>query len=251
MQNQPSESAYIDARPKYLWLLLLTFAMVIVTANWFDARLVVIWGHTLSPGTLIFPLTYLVADMITEVYGYKNARRAIWVAFIFNIIFLAYGQFLTYLPSPSFAATNIAFDELLKVNFTIVLASFISYIISETTNSYIVAKTKVKFAGQFLGLRFVMSMIIASGLDSIIFATIAYFGDMSFSALISMASLIWFTKLIIAAIGLPISVRLAKKLKQIEQSDIYDTDTNFNILSLDATYSSNDNYFGKVISGKF
>src|SRR5579883_2959033 len=115
----------------YLWFLTLSYTMVILLANWFDPRLIKIFNLTTDAGTLIFPLTFLLSDLITEVYGYKHARRAIWCGFFFNAIFIAYGQLIIHLPSPDFAANNAMFDTLLAMNVRILLASAISYLVAE------------------------------------------------------------------------------------------------------------------------
>ena len=79
-----------DIRPltqfKYMWFLMLSFSMVISIANWYDARLISLFGVVTSPGALIFPISFILSDTITEVYGYKNARLMMWAAFLFNVI---------------------------------------------------------------------------------------------------------------------------------------------------------------------
>ena len=82
-----------------LWFLTLTYTMIIVLANWFDARLIHLIGLDTDAGTLVFPLTFLLSDLVTEVYGYKFARRAIWCGFLFNAVFLIYSQIVIHLPS--------------------------------------------------------------------------------------------------------------------------------------------------------
>ena len=122
---------YIETSPKYLWFLMLSYSMLIAISNWYNARLIEIFGHVLAPGALIFSLTFLISDMITEVYGYKHARRAIWAALLFNVIFLIYGQILVHMPSPAFSTNNDAFDQILSANVYIIAGSFLSYVISK------------------------------------------------------------------------------------------------------------------------
>lgn len=248
MTEKTSPAIPIKIYPKFLWFLILSFAMIIAISNWFDARLISFRGGSLAPGTWIFSLSFLISGMITEVYGYKQARKTIWATLLFNILFLIYGQVLIHLPSPASAINNPAFDKLLSMNIFIILGSFASYIISEPINSYIVAKLKVKLRGQYLGLRFALSTIIAIGIDSILFSFIAYFNVLNIKEILSLIGMLWLIKTSVAAVGLPFSIRYAKKLKEIEQLDIYDKTTNFNILSLDANYSSNDNGFGHIIN---
>ncbi len=237
------DSKMIEMRPKFLWFLMLAYAMVIILANWFDPRLIQIFGLDTDAGTLIFPFTFLLSDMITEVYGYKQARRAIWCGFLFNIIFILYAQIIIHLPSPDYAEHNVIFDTLLTMNIRIIIASIISYFASEPLNSYVMAKLKIKMHGRLLGVRFVASTFIASGVDSFIFGGLAFYGLMSNSNLILLILTMWFIKVAIEIIGLPISTRLTKKLKSMEELDIYDTKTNFTIFSLNAAYKGSDNAF--------
>jgi uncharacterized integral membrane protein (TIGR00697 family) len=243
MNKQKDTTLVIQPFPRFLWFLSLAYTMVIVLANWFDPRLIDIFGLNTDAGTLIFPLTYLLSDVITEVYGYKHARRAIWAGFLFNAVFVLYGFIVTHMPSPSYPTINPLFDKLLTFNVRIILASAISYLTSEPLNSFIMAKLKIKMHGRFMGIRFVASTIIASGTDSIIFGVIAFYGLMSNYNLTALILTMWLIKVAVEILGLPISIKIAKKLKKMELLDIYDRRTKFNIFSLDAKYVSHDNEF--------
>jgi len=245
MRDSLVESKIIRLQPSYLWFLTLTYTMVIVLANWFDPRLIHIFGLDTDAGTLIFPFTFLLSDLITEVYGFKHARRAIWCGFLFNALFIIYGQIVIHMPSPDYPTNNKNFDTLLATNIRIILASVISYLISEPLNSMIMAKLKIKMKGHYLGIRFVSSTIVASGTDSLIFGIIAFYGTMNNANLTSLIFCMWLIKVFIEIVGLPISIRLAKKLKKLEELDIYDKKTNFTIFSLNADYTEKDNEFLK------
>ncbi|MFN7096963.1 MAG: queuosine precursor transporter [Gammaproteobacteria bacterium] len=233
--------------PKYLWLLMLSYAVVIILANWVDARLVQFGPLITDGGTLIFPLTFVISDVITEVYGYKHARRAIWCGFLFNSVTIFFGLIISSLPSPDFATNNDIFDQILAINFRITAASTLSYLISEPLNSLIMAKLKIKTAGKLMWLRFVFSTLLASGADSFIFGTLAFYGTMSSHDLLMLIFGMWFIKVLIEVAGLPISIPLSNKLKQLEQLDMYDDKTNFNLLSLDGDYQTEANHFHQEI----
>lgn len=241
--NTISHTSIITIQPRFLWFLTLSYAMVIAISNWFDSRLIEIFNLVISPGSLSFPLTFLLSDTITEVYGYKHARRAIWAAFFFNILFLFYGQLITHLPSPSFATENASFDKILRMNTWVVIGSFASYLISEPINSYILAKLKVLSKGQYLGIRFVVSTIAAAFIDSVFFITIAFHSSFSIPDLIQLMLDIWLVKTFVEIVGLPFSIRLSKWLKKQERLDVYDYDTNFNPFSLDVQYSTQNNLY--------
>lgn len=236
----------ISQHPKILWFLLTTYVSVILLANWFDIRLIKVFGLETDAGTLIFPLTFLCSDLITEVYGYKFARRAIWSGFLFNFIFIAYGQLVIHLPSPDYALnTNNNFDSLLGFNIRIILASTFSYFCAEPLNSYLMAKLKLKTKGKYISFRFVASTFTASFFDSFIFRSLAFGGTMPNHDLIYFNATMWLIKVMIEIIGLPISIHLAKSLKKHEGLDMYDTGTRFNIFSLDTSYNNSNNHFRK------
>lgn len=233
----------ISSKPKYLWFLTLSYSMVLVLSNWFDPRLIRIFGLNTDAGTLIFPLTFLLSDLITEVYGYKHARRAILCGFFFNLLFIVYGYAVTHMPSPSYAVNNGIFDLILTTNFWIIFASFSSYVVSEPINSFIVAKLKIKMKGQYMGIRFLLSTLFAAGLDSLIFGGFAFYWTMNLSNLAFFILTMWFIKVCIEFMLLPFSIRLAKFLKKSEKLDIYDHRTNFKLNSFDIDYTTKDNKF--------
>jgi uncharacterized integral membrane protein (TIGR00697 family) len=231
-------------QPRYLWFLILSYSMVMVLANWFDPRLIKIISLATDAGTLIFPFTFLLSDLITEVYGYQQARRAIWCGFLFNVIFILYGQLVIHLPSPDYAVSmNEKFDAILSMNIRIIMASTISYFCSEPLNAFVMAKLKLKFSGHQLALRFVSSTVLASGVDSLIFGTLAFYGLMSQEKLFFLVATMWFLKVTIELLGLPVSLWLTKKLKNAERLDIYDKNTHFNIFSLEVGYTKKDNQY--------
>lgn len=247
MLDSASQSKSLP-HPKYLWFLMLSFSMIISISNWYDARLVSIMGFTISPGALTYPLSFLVADCLTEVYGYKNSRLAIWATLFFNVLFLSFGQLVTHLPSPDFATDNNAFDRLLSMNMWIVCGSFTSYLIAEPINSYLIAKLKIFLHGRFIGVRFIFSTLIASFLDSIFFVSIAFYTTFGMNHIYSMILNIWLIKVAIEIMFLPISIRITQWLKRKEGIDIYDYQTNFNIFSLNTDYvTENNRYINKEV----
>lgn len=233
----------ITKQSRFLWFLTLFYVVVILLANWFDVRLIRIWHLVTDAGTIIFPLTFLLSDLITEVYGYKNARRAIWCGFLFNALFIVYGQIITHLPSPYYASLNKSFDTLLTMNVRIIIASTISYFCAEPLNSFIMSKLKILMQGRKILVRFVASTVVASGVDSFIFGSLAFYNVMSNYHLLTLILTMWLIKVIIELLGLPISIKLADKLKKLEMLDIYDWYTNYTLFSLNTQYTADNNSF--------
>ena len=159
--------------PAPLALLIMIYALLLVMSNLFDAKQISILGANLVPGVFLFILTYICSDVITEVYGYKFARLAIWLAFVFNLFYLGYTYLVYVLPSPHYALYQDAFEKLVTTNSRIVLASMVSYLIAEPINAFLIAKIKILFKGQYIGIRFILSTIASSIFDSFLFIYIA------------------------------------------------------------------------------
>ncbi len=230
--------------PKYLWLFQLSYVVVILIANWYDMRLIKLWFIESDGGILIFPITYIISDIITEVYGYKFARISIWLGFLYNIIFIVFGQIVTHLPSPHYALeTNAIFNKLVNFNIRIIIASTFAYVVSEPINSYIMSKLKIMSSGKFMFVRFVVSTVFSGLLDSFIFGTIAFYGVFKLSYLLKFNLTLWVIKVFIEIINLPLSISLVKKVKKLEKMDIYDFDTDYNLFNLNATYDCKNNKY--------
>ncbi len=238
-----SANKTITLQSRFLWFLTLSYVVVILLANWFDVRLIRIGNLVTEAGTIIFPLTFILSDLITEVYGYKNARRAIWCGFLFNLVFILYGQIVIHLPSPHYANLNKSFDVLLAMNVRIIIASTISYFCAEPLNSFIMAKLKIIMQGHNMAIRFVSSTLVASGADSFIFGVLAFYGVMSNHNLLALILTMWLIKIVIEIVSLPFSLKLANKLKQLEAINIYDWHTNYTLFSLNTQYNADNNAF--------
>ena len=232
----------IQMQPRVLWFLMLSYSMALVFANWFATRLMVVHGFTTDGGTLLFPLTFIITDMIAEVYGYKHARRAIWAGFLFNVLFLMYGHFVALFPVPDYYQSGDSFDQVIATSGRIVLASLVSYLCAEPLNIYLIAKMKIWLEGRKMALRFVISTVIAAAVDTVIFSSLAFGGIVPTNELATFMLTMWVLKVAVEVVGLPFSVRLAKYLKKHEQLDIYDNHTEFTLLSLDGTYSNSANH---------
>jgi len=232
----------ISVQPRYLWFLMTAYSVAIFAANWFDPRHVKIFGLCTGAGSIAFPLTYLLADTITEVYGYKNTRLAIWVGLLFYAICLFYGQFVLHFLDPH-SSYKTALTLFLSVNDHIIIATLASLLVAESINSYLVAKLKILFQGKYIGCRFLISTLTAYFFDELFYAPIAFYGLMNIKNFMHHMLDSWIFMVSIEILLLPLSVRIAKHIKNIEKSDIYDSKTSFNIFNLDTRYSEKDNRY--------
>ncbi len=220
-----------------LCLLQTSYTAVILLANWYDIRTISIAGLDTDAGTIIFPFSFLLSAIITEVYGYKNARKSIWLGFLFNILFIAYGQLIQLFPSPNYAiAVNKNFDSLLSFNIRIIIASTISYFCAEPLGSFLIAKLKIKTKGKFIALRFLFCVAMASGVDSTIFTLIGFYKLMQGHDILIFIRNMWIIKVAVEVLFVSLAAKLANWLKTSEKINIYDTNTNFNLFTLDSSY---------------
>lgn len=240
-EAEGSDNSKIIAPPKYLWFLILTYTMIIVLANCFTSRPIQIFTLITNAGVIILPLSFLMLSIITEVYGYKYARLAIWYGFLFSSVFIIYSFIITNIPSPLFPTNNNEFNYLLRGNEKIVVASLISYLVSEFLNSYCLAKLKIRTQGHCVTLRFTVSLLLAIVSSSIFFNIIKSYENIANNSLISAIINMCLIKMVIGIVSLTSLIRLADRLKKIEQLDIYDWQTKFNLFSLNIDYLKRDN----------
>jgi uncharacterized integral membrane protein (TIGR00697 family) len=212
-----------DSKPTYynhLWFLTLSYTVVIILSNWFDARLIQISFFVTDAGTLVFPLSFLLANIITEVYGLKAARTAIWCGFLFNSLFILYAQLIIHLPSPAFQTQNAAYDTVLSLNFRILMASMTSYLVSEPMNAWVMNAMKIKMHGKHQALRFFLVSLLVSIIDSSLFSILAFYQQMKPLDLIQFVLTMTVIKILIETLFLPLAVYLTGRLKAVNCSSV-------------------------------
>ncbi|WP_218813357.1 VUT family protein [Rickettsiella endosymbiont of Dermanyssus gallinae] len=238
--NNKSNEDIIEFSPRLLWFITLTYSMASLLSNWFIICTISLGGLTLNAGLLIFPIIFLLSNLITEIYGYKHARRAAWCALLFNVFFILYGLCVIYMPYPSYSKNNPLFDIVIITYLKSVFTSVISYFIAESFNLFFIAKLKLGMNGYHIKLRFLLTSSVSLIISGIVFSLIKIY-----SPLISteLPPIILFAGITLI-IGLSVAVYLTEKIKQLEKMDIYDTNTQFNLFSLEVNYTYDDNKFG-------
>src|SRR5512134_3599931 len=152
------------------------FVTCLLTANTISAKLIMVGGVVVTAGIVIFPLSYVLGDVLTEVWGYGVARRVIWLGFTCNAVMVAAIWAGGLLPSAPFGATQAAYDDVLGMAPRIMVASFVAYLAGEFANAFVLAKLKIATDGRWLWLRTIGSTVVGQGLDTVIFVTLAFAG---------------------------------------------------------------------------
>ena len=215
--------------PRFLAVLAL-FIGCLIAANIIAVKLIFIWGMLLPAAVIVFPVSYILGDVLTEVYGYRAARRVIWLGFVANLVVVAAIWAGGALPAVGFWKDQDAYDQILGAAPRILAASFIAYLIGEFTNSYVLAKMKIATNGRFLWARTIGSTLVGQGLDSAVFIAIAFIGILPTPALVTAIVTQWLFKSAYEACATPVTYGVVNYLKRSEGIDVYDRDTKFNPL---------------------
>ena len=206
------------------------FITCLITANIVATKLISVFGLVLPAAIIIFPMSYVFGDVLTEVYGYRKARRAIWLGFLCNFIAVAAIWVGQVLPPAVFWDGQAAYERVLGYTPRLLAASFIAYLVGEFANSLILAKMKIATKGRWLWMRTIGSTIVGEGLDSLVFMTLAFLGQMPLPVLASAIVSQWVMKSVYEAAVTPLTYKVVHFLKEKEGIDVYDYDTRFNPL---------------------
>lgn len=208
------------------------FVTCLLTANTIAAKLIVVAGVTLTAGIVIFPLSYVLGDVLTEVWGYAAARRVIWLGFACNLVMVVAIWVGGALPAAPFGASPAAYDEVLGQTPRILGASFVAYLVGEFANAFVLAKLKIATQGRWLWMRTIGSTVIGQALDSAVFVTLAFAGSLPGAALAGIILGQWIAKVLYEAAGTPLVYAVVAWLKAREHVDALDVDTDFNPIRL-------------------
>jgi uncharacterized integral membrane protein (TIGR00697 family) len=216
---------------KYIFLLPITAvftAALIVADTLSGAKVFTLYGLDLPAGTLVFPVSYLAGDILTEVYGYSISRRVIWSALGALLLMVCSYMLAQVLPPAGFWQNQAAFDAIFSQIPRVVAGSTTAYLCGEFVNSYIIAKMKVWMEGNIMALRFVVSTMFGELVDSVVFVAIAFTGVYAVPDLFNIVLSLWIVKVAWEVVALPFSLPFVRWLKRVEHEDYYDRHTDFN-----------------------
>jgi queuosine precursor transporter len=197
------------------------FVTALVVSNIIAVKLVEVSGRVFPAGLVIFPLSYVLGDVLTEVYGIKAARRVIWLGFACNLLALGAIQAAIHLPAADFWQENqAAYEQILGTTWRLFLASLSAYIVGELANAYVLAYMKAATRGRWLWTRTIGSTIVGEGLDSAIFITIAFAG--TGASLLNPIITTWLIKVGWETLATPLTYAVVGYLKRTEGVDVYD-----------------------------
>jgi hypothetical protein len=216
-------------------------ATSLVVSNIIAVRLIVLRLSdsielTLPAAIVLFPVAYIVGDVLTEVYGYSATRRAIWIAFGCNLLAVIAIWLAGVLPPAAFWTAGVyenpeqadqAYRAILGFTPRLLVASFLAYLVGEFLNSFVLAKMKLRTEGRYLWMRTIGSTLVGQGADSLIFITVAFYGFLTGAELGGAILSLWLVKSAYEALATPLTYWVVNALKRSEGIDTFDRNTDF------------------------
>ena len=217
---------------QYFDLVIAAFVFCLLISNLTATKLVTVGPLILDGGALLFPIVYIFGDILTEVYGYRYARRAIWAGFFGMILATVCFAIVGMMPYPAEYQNQGAYEAVLGFFPRIVLASLVAYLVGEFLNAFVLARLKVKTNGEKLWLRLIGSTVVGGLFDTIIFCLIAFGGILTGLDMLNYILVGWLFKTAVEVVLLPVTYRVVGALKKAEKVDTYDKQTDFTPFSV-------------------
>lgn len=221
---------------KYLHLLLTFFSATWLISCITAVKLITIFGITLTGGFFIFPFTSSVSLIIEEIYGYKNARQALWCGLLLNVLFISFVSIVYIIPASPSWSHNVAYHDILIQSLRITTASLMSFIISFFSGAYIMARMKIVDRGKSLSKRILLSRLLTITIDLSFFIPLAFAGKLPSSLFIKLFIAAYVKRIICELVFMPLIWYFIDKIKVKEGVEIYDLNTKFTPFSMDNIY---------------
>ena len=198
------------------------FVMTLIVSNIASIKVVAIGPLVFDAGTILFPLSYIVGDIVTEVYGYRKMRSLLYVGVVSLILTMTTFWVVQILPASPDWSNQVAYESILGVVWRIVLASVTALFLGEIMNAYVMARMKVRSKGKNLWVRMISSSVVGSAIDTVVFSTVAFLGTMPFDALAQLMITVFLIKITTEVIVSPLTIKIINIVKRREKIDTYE-----------------------------
>jgi hypothetical protein len=206
------------------------FTATLLISNVLNCKVICVGSLPFAGGLIMFPLAALFSDVLTEVYGYAESRKVIWTGLGSLLLLVIMIEICGALPADSLWTHQDAYDAILGAVPRIVAASLTAYFVGEFSNSYVLAKSKIRTGGGFMFLRFLLSTVVGQFVDSATFVLVAFSGRMPPRQMVLVAVTGWAIMVLWEIAAMPLTLPLVRALKRHEGVDYFDIGTNFNPL---------------------
>jgi len=204
------------------------FVAVLLISNIASTKILQLGPFTFDGGTILFPVSYIFGDILTEVYGYRKSRQVIWIGFTSALLMSVILAIVGFMPPARGWENQEAYSKILGTTPRIVAGSLFAYFAGEFSNSYVLAKLKIFTRGRWLFSRTIGSTIVGEGVDTLFFVLIAFAGTIPGNTLMAVIVSNYIFKVGFEVAATPLTYLIVGNLKKAEQIDVYDYQTNFN-----------------------
>lgn len=210
-------------------LLGILFNVCLIASNLLETKVIDLFGLTATGGLIVFPISYIINDCITEIWGYNNAKFIIWSGFASNFLMILLSQIVMLLPAAPFWEGEESFNFIFGLTPRIAFASLLAFLVGSFINAYVMSKMKIASKGKHFSARAILSTLAGESADSIIFFPIAFAGIIPIKEIIIMI----FTQAVLKStyeiIILPVTIKVVNIIKHIEGRDTYDNNISYRI----------------------
>ena len=208
------------------------FCVCLITANVLETKQISFGPANMTAGLIVFPVSYIINDVVCEVWGYRRTRLLIWLGFAMNFMFVVFGAIADWIPGASYWHGEEGFHQIFGLAPRIAGASFLAFLAGSFINAYVMSKMKLSSDGKNFSLRAVMSTIFGELTDSVIFFPLALGGVIPWEEMPSLVITQVTLKTLYEIVALPITIRVVNFTKKHDHEDVFDTDVAYNIFKV-------------------
>ena len=210
-------------------LLGILFNVCLIAANLLETKVISVAGLTVTAGLLVFPVSYIINDCISEVWGFRKARIIIWTGFAMNFFVVVLGLLAVSIPAAPFWEGEEHFNFVFGMAPRIVAASLAAFLAGSFLNAYVMSRMKLRSGGRRFSSRAIASTLAGETADSLLFFPIAFGGVIPWRELAAMMALQIVLKSLYEVLALPVTVRVVRYVKRVDGSDVYDEGISYKI----------------------
>ncbi len=207
----------------------IAFNVCLIASNLLETKVIDLFGLTATGGLVVFPISYIINDCVTEVWGYRRAKFVIWTGFASNFLMIAFSQLAIALPAAEFWEGEASFNFIFGLAPRIAVASLLAFLAGSLLNAYVMSRMKVTMAGRHFSVRAIASTVAGEAVDSMIFFPIAFAGLIPVGEIMVMIATQAALKSLYEVAILPLTVRVVRWTKRVEGEDTYDESISYRI----------------------
>jgi len=208
------------------------FCVCLITANVLETKQISFGIVNVTAGLIVFPVSYIINDVVCEVWGYRRTRMLIWMGFVMNFMFVIFGAIADWIPGASYWNGEEGFHTIFGLAPRITAASFIAFLAGSFINAYVMSRMKLASSGKNFSARAILSTVFGELTDSVIFFPLALGGVIPWEEMPSLVISQVTIKTLYEILVLPLTIRVVAFTKAHDNEDVYDHDINYNIFNI-------------------